>query len=103
VLAEWIVGAFGEGTFEVIEASLEKLREVAGIGEFPGKIAAGWAEQRAVRDIMVFLHSHGVGTSRAVRIFETSGHDAIQVMPRTHIGSPVTSVASAFAPPTRSP
>ena len=52
-----------------------------GIGEFrAGKIAAGWAEQKAVRDIMVFLHSHGVGTSRAVRIFKTYGHDAIQVM-----------------------
>ena len=81
MLAKRIVGAFGEGTFEIIEASPEKLREVPGIGEFrAGKIAAGWAEQKAVRDIMVFLHSHGVGTSRAVRIFKTYGHDAIQVM-----------------------
>jgi len=52
----------------------EKLRDVSGIGELrAGKIAAGWAEQKAVRDIMVFLHSHGVGTSRAVRIFKTYG------------------------------
>jgi len=81
VLAKRIVGAFGEGTFEIIEAAPEKLREVPGIGEFrAGKIAAGWAEQKAVRDIMVFLHSNGVGTSRAVRIFKTYGHDAIQVM-----------------------
>jgi len=81
VLAKRIVGAFGEGTFEIIEATPEKLREVSGIGEFrAGKIAAGWAEQKAVRDIMVFLHAHGVGTSRAVRIFKTYGHDAIQVM-----------------------
>jgi len=80
-LAQRIVGAFGEATFEIIEANPEKLREVSGIGEFrAGKIAAGWAEQKAVRDIMVFLHSHGVGTSRAVRIFKTYGHDAIQVM-----------------------
>jgi len=80
-LAQRIVGAFGEATFEIIEVSPEKLREVPGIGEFrAGKIAAGWAEQKAVRDIMVFLHSHGVGTSRAVRIFKTYGHDAIQVM-----------------------
>ncbi len=80
-LAERIVVAFGEATFEIIEASPEKLREVSGIGEFrAGKIAAGWAEQKAIRDIMVFLHSNGVGTSRAVRIFKTYGHDAIQVM-----------------------
>jgi exodeoxyribonuclease V alpha subunit len=80
-LAKRIVDAFGVGTFELIEATPEKLRDVSGIGEFrAGKIAAGWAEQKAVRDIMVFLHSHGVGTSRAVRIFKTYGHDAIQVM-----------------------
>ena len=80
-LANRIVGAFGEATFEIIEADPERLRDVPGIGEFrAGKIAAGWAEQKAVRDIMVFLHSHGVGTSRAVRIFKTYGHDAIEVM-----------------------
>ena len=43
-------------------------------------ILAAWAEQKAVREIMVFLHSHGVGTARAVRIFKTYGADAIQVM-----------------------
>ncbi len=81
VLAKRIVTAFGEKTFEVIEAAPERMREVSGIGEFrAGKIVAGWAEQKAVRDIMVFLHSNGVGTSRAVRIFKTYGHDAIQVM-----------------------
>ncbi len=80
-LAQRIVGAFGDAALEIIEASPEKLREVPGIGEFrAGKIAAGWAQQKAVRDIMAFLHSHGVSTSRAVRIFRTYGHDAIQVM-----------------------
>src|SRR5579864_1942307 len=38
------------------------------------------AEQKVVREIMVFLHSHGVGTARAVRIFKTYGADAVQVM-----------------------
>ncbi len=81
VLAKRIVAAFGEKTFEVIEAKPERMREVSGIGEFrAGKIVAGWAEQKAVRDIMVFLHCNDVGTSRAVRIFKTYGHDAIQVM-----------------------
>ena len=80
-LAERIVGQFGLDTFEVIEADPSTLQEVSGIGEFrAGKIAAGWAEQKAVRDIMVFLHSHGVSTARAVRIFKTYGHDAIAIM-----------------------
>jgi hypothetical protein len=37
-------------------------------------------QQKAVREIMVFLHSHGVGTARAVRIYKTYGGDAVQVM-----------------------
>ncbi|KAF2992868.1 ATP-dependent RecD-like DNA helicase [Methylocystis sp. MJC1] len=74
VLAKRIVTAFGEQTFEIIEAEPERMREVSGIGEFrAAKIVAGWAEQKTVRDIMVFLHAHGVGTSRAVRIFKTYG------------------------------
>ena len=37
-----------------------------------------WAEQKAIRNIMVFLHSHGVGTARAVRIYKTYGDRAIE-------------------------
>ena len=44
------------------------------------RITAGWADQKVIREIMVFLHSHGVGTARAVRIFKTYGTDAVQVM-----------------------
>ncbi len=75
-LAERIVAVFGAATFEIIEANPEKLKGVSGIGEFrAGKIAAGWAEHKAIRDIMLFLRSNGVGTSRAVRIFKTYGKD----------------------------
>jgi hypothetical protein len=44
------------------------------------RISAAWAEQKIVREIMVFLHSHGVGTARAVRIYKTYGADAPQAM-----------------------
>jgi exodeoxyribonuclease V alpha subunit len=65
----------------VIEATPDRLREVDGIGPVrAASILAAWAEQKAVREIMVFLHSHGVGTARAVRIYKTYGPDAIQVM-----------------------
>ncbi|WP_200905706.1 ATP-dependent RecD-like DNA helicase [Methylobacterium sp. ARG-1] len=80
-MAKRIVAAFGEGTFEIIEAEPQRLPEVAGIGrKRAARIIAGWAEQKAVREIMLFLHAHGVGTARAVRIFKTYGHDAIVVM-----------------------
>ena len=79
--AKKLVRAFGEKVFDVIEATPDRLREVDGIGPVrAASILAAWAEQKAVREIMVFLHSHGVGTARAVRIFKTYGVDAIQVM-----------------------
>jgi exodeoxyribonuclease V alpha subunit len=43
-------------------------------------ITEAWTEQKIVREIMVFLHEHGVGTARAVRIYKTYGIDAVQVM-----------------------
>src|SRR6202140_3487447 len=79
--AKKLVRAFGEKVFDVIEATPDRLREVDGIGPVrAASILAAWAEQKAVREIMVFLHSHGVGTARAVRIFKTYGADAVQVM-----------------------
>ena len=76
-----LVRAFGEKVFDVIEAEPERLCEVTGIGRVRAKrITDAWAEQKVVREIMVFLHSHGVGTARAVRIFRTYGADAVEVM-----------------------
>ena len=81
VYAKKMVKAFGEQVFDIIEANPERLREVDGIGVVRAqRIVSAWAEQKAVREIMVFLHSHGVGTARAVRIYKTYGADAIQVM-----------------------
>ena len=80
-MAKRIVAAFGVDTFEIIEASPERLTEVSGIGPMrASRIVSGWAEQKAVREIMIFLHSHGVGTARAIRIFKTYGYESIQVM-----------------------
>src|SRR5918999_3144218 len=81
VYGKRLVRAFGEAVFDVIEAQPERLREVDGIGpKRAGKIIAGWADQKVIREIMIFLHSHGVSTSRSVRIFKIYGADAIQVL-----------------------
>jgi exodeoxyribonuclease V alpha subunit len=81
VYAKKLVRVFGHKVFDVIEAEPDRLCEVEGIGPVrAGRITAAWAEQKIVHEIMVFLHSHGVGTARAVRIFKTYGADAIQVM-----------------------
>jgi exodeoxyribonuclease V alpha subunit len=81
VYAKKLVHAFGDKVFDVIEAEPNRLQQVEGIGPVRAeRIVAAWAEQKVVREIMVFLHSHGVGTARAVRIFKTYGADAVQVM-----------------------
>jgi exodeoxyribonuclease V alpha subunit len=79
--AKKLVRSFGEKVFDIIESTPDRLREVDGIGPIrAASILTAWAEQKAVREIMVFLHSYGVGTARAVRIFKTYGSDAIHVM-----------------------
>ena len=81
VYAKKMVRAFGEKVFDIIEVEPDRLREVTGIGLVRAKrITDAWAEQKIIREIMVFLHSNGVGTARAVRIFKTYGVDAVQVM-----------------------
>ncbi|TWG91402.1 exodeoxyribonuclease V alpha subunit [Mesorhizobium sp. J18] len=81
VYAKRLVKQFGTDVFDIIEASPERLREVEGIGPVRAtRIISGWADQKVIREIMVFLHQHGVGTARAVRIFKTYGADAVQVM-----------------------
>ncbi|AQS86694.1 recombinase RecD [Neoasaia chiangmaiensis] len=81
VYAKKLVKAFGEAVFDLIEQEPGRLREVMGIGpKRAGRIVAGWADQKVIREIMLFLHSNGVGTSRAVRIFKTYGQDAVKLI-----------------------
>ena len=81
VYAKKLIAAFGVDVFEVIEASPERLRQVTGIGQSRAtQIIKGWADQRIIRDIMLFLHSHKISTARAVRIYKTYGARAIEVI-----------------------
>lgn len=81
VYAKKLVKAFGEAVFDLIEQEPHRLREVTGIGpKRAERIVGGWADQKVIREIMLFLHSNGVGTSRAVRIFKTYGQDAVRLI-----------------------
>ena len=76
--AAQLVHAFGAEVFEVIENDPDRLRELPGIGpKRQSQVVAAWAEQKAVREIMVFLQSHGVGSARAVRIYRLYGDQAV--------------------------
>lgn len=81
VYAGRLVKAFGAAVFDTIEQTPARLREVEGIGEVRAKkITSGWADQKIIREIMVFLHGNGVSTSRAVRIFKSYGQEAVAVV-----------------------
>jgi exodeoxyribonuclease V alpha subunit len=81
VYARKLVRAFGQAVFGLIEQQPERLREVTGIGpKRAARIIAGWADQKVIREIMLFLHANGVGTSRAVRIYKTYGAEAIRII-----------------------
>lgn len=79
--AKTLIKAFGDQVFEVIENNPERLTSLPGIGtKRKNQVVESWKEQKAIREIMVFLQSYGVGTSRAVRIYKTYGNDAIALV-----------------------
>lgn len=76
--AKQLVQAFGAEVFEIIETHPTRLTELPGIGPFRrDKVMKSWQDQKVIREIIVFLQSHGIGTARAVRIYKTYGQQAI--------------------------
>src|SRR4051812_39438290 len=81
VFAERIVGHFGLDTLRVIEEEPGRLIEVAGLGpKRTAKITSAWEEQKAIKEVMVFLQGVGVSTSLAVRIFKQYADASIAVV-----------------------
>jgi len=80
-LARRIVAYFGTETLDIIEEQPERLREVPDIGpKRTRKITQAWEEQRQVKEIMLFLHSHGISTNLAVKIYKTYGDAALKTV-----------------------
>ena len=77
-LASEIFAKFGDEVFEVMDREPQKLLTVPGIGKKKLKaIRESWGEQKASRELMIFLHEHGVPPARAMRIYKQYGADAI--------------------------
>jgi len=81
VTATRIVQRFGADTLRVLEEEPRRLREALGVGpKRATAIAKSWEEQKHIREVMLFLQSHGVTTGLAVKIFKTYGDDSLQVV-----------------------
>ncbi|MBW2580291.1 MAG: ATP-dependent RecD-like DNA helicase [Deltaproteobacteria bacterium] len=81
VMAERIVEKFGKETLEVIEQQVDRLAEVEGIGRKRVRmIRRAWAEQKEIREVMIFLQSHGVSSGYATKIFKRYGRKSIEVV-----------------------
>lgn len=77
--AKKLVNAFGDKVFDVIENTPERLANLEGIGDKrQTQIITAWKEQKSIRNIMVFLQTHGIGTARAFRIYKTYGDSACE-------------------------
>jgi exodeoxyribonuclease V alpha subunit len=84
VMAERIVAQFGAGTLDIIDSEPEQLRRVLGIGpKRIGRITKAWEEQRAIREVMLFLQTHGVTTGLAVKIYRHYREQALEVVTKT--------------------
>jgi exodeoxyribonuclease V alpha subunit len=81
VTAARIVQRFGTDTLRVLDEAPRRLREALGVGPKRAvAIATAWEEQKHIREVMLFLQSHGVTTGLAVKIYKTYGDDALQVV-----------------------
>ena len=81
IMAGRIVKKFGEETLEVIENEIEKLAEVDGIGKKRIEmVKKAWEDQKEIREVMIFLQAHGVGSGYATKIFKQYGSRSIQVV-----------------------
>jgi exodeoxyribonuclease V alpha subunit len=81
VMAKRMVKKFGEDTLKVIEEDSEKLQDVEGIGsKRVTMISKAWADQKEIREVMLFLQSHGVSSTYAAKIYKQYGQQSIDVV-----------------------
>jgi len=81
VMAKRIVKKFGEKALDTIENSISRLAKVEGIGKKRiSMIKEAWEAQKEIRDVMIFLQTHGVSSGYAAKIFKEYGKQAIGIL-----------------------
>jgi exodeoxyribonuclease V alpha subunit len=81
VMAGRIVKLFGEQALDIIEHQADRLTEVQGIGKKRiDMIRKAWEDQKAIRNVMIFLQGHGVSATYAAKIYKQYGNDSISIV-----------------------
>lgn len=81
VMAKRIVSRFGVASLDIIEHSIEQLKQVEGIGEKRiAMIKTAWTEQKEVKEVMLFLQSNGVSSAYAAKIFKQYGRESVRIV-----------------------
>lgn len=81
VTARRIVKYFGKDTLDIFEHDIHRLTEVPGIAELKlASIRQAWTEHQEIRNVMMFLQSHGISTLFAVKIYKTYGQQAVNIV-----------------------
>ena len=79
--AKRMVEKFGPKIFDIIENESKKLEDVEGVGKKRRtEIRESWIKQKSIHGIMLFLHQHGISSSRALRIYKTYGEESQAVL-----------------------
>jgi exodeoxyribonuclease V alpha subunit len=82
-MARRIAATFGEETLDLIENEPQRLREVAGIGPVRAeRISEAFREHRSIREVMLFLQTHGISSTYAFKIFKLYGNKAVDAVTR---------------------
>ena len=100
IMAKRIVERFHERTLEVIENDIGRLAEVEGVGKKRIKmIEKGWAEQKEIREVMIFLQAHGVSSGYATKIFKRYGNKSIDAVKKNpyHLATDVFGIGFVTA------
>jgi exodeoxyribonuclease V alpha subunit len=81
VTARRIVEAFGTATMEILDTNPQMLRQVPGItAKRLEQVVSSWSEQKQVRDLSLFLQSHGISMALAPRMYAKYGENAVTIV-----------------------
>ncbi len=80
-LASRVVDHFGADTFNILDNEPERLLEVPRVTKKTvTSVKESWKEQQDIRELMVFLNPHGIGTAHAVKVYKYYGHSALDIV-----------------------